>query len=148
MIKEFVFAWKENMDKLEKYFKETKQIEYSEYRKIVKKIFEIVINPYLEDNAEYPLEKGFDLENIVVIDNGDYQGTQIFILPLNVYQPSEDEYVVTNTYYGSCSGCDTLLRIQGYDTDELPDKKQIKEYMLLSLHILQKCKMLYKEENK
>lgn len=148
MIKEFVSAWEKNMNKLEEYFEKTKQKEYGEYGEIVKKLFEIVINPYLEDNAEYPLEKGFNLENMVVIDNGDYQGTQIFILPLNVYQPSEDEYVVTNTYYGSCSGCDTLMAIQDYDNDKLPSKEQIKEYMLLSLHILQKCKMLYKEENK
>lgn len=146
MIKEFVYAWKENMNKLEEYYKNTKQNEYDSYEEIVKKLFEIVINPYLENNAGYPLEKGFDLENMLVIDDGDYQGTQIFILPLDVYQPNEKEYVVTNTYYGSCSGCDTLMAIQEYDSDKLPDKEQIKAYMVLSLHILQKCKMLYEEE--
>ena len=146
MIKEVVNAWKENMNKLQEYYKNTKQVEYGSYEEIVKNIFEIVINPYLENNSKYPLEKGFNTEEMTVIDDGDYQGTQLFILPLNVYQPNAEEYVVTNIYYGSCSGCDTLLAIQDYDTDKLPNEEQVKDYMQLSLHIIQKCKMLYEED--
>lgn len=148
MKKEFVNAWRENMNKLQEYFKTTKQEEYDSYEKIVTNIFQIVINPYLENNSEYPLKEGFNTKEMTVIDNGDYQGTQLFILPLNVYQPSIEDYVVTNTYYGSCSGCDTLLSISSYDTSELPNEEQVKGYMTLSLHIIQKCKMLYEEENK
>ena len=49
------------------------------------------------------------------------------------------DYVYTNTYYGSCSGCDTLQAISGYD-DGLPNEEQVKDYMQLALNLLQKCK--------
>ena len=80
-----------------------------------------------------------------MIDDGDYQGTQIFVIHLDKYQPDESDYVVTNTYYGSCSGCDTLQAISEYDYDEKPDENQIKDYMELALHLLQKCKWLGEE---
>lgn len=83
---------------------------------------------------------GFDLNSMTVIDDGDYQGTQIFIMPLDTYQPSVEKYVYTNTYYGSCSGCDTLQAIQSWDESEKPNEEQIKDYMELALHLLQKCK--------
>jgi hypothetical protein len=86
---------------------------------------------------------GFDVKNMTVIDDGDYQGTQIFIIPLNTYQPSVEEYVYTNTYYGSCSGCDTLLSICSYN--EKPSENQIQDYMTLALHLLQRCKWLGRE---
>lgn len=59
MIKIFGKAWVENKDKLEEYFRNTKQEEYDSYEKIVKKLFEFIINPYLKSdmNCEiyYPL---------------------------------------------------------------------------------------------
>lgn len=59
MIKIFGKAWVENKDKLEGYFRNTKQEEYDSYEKIVKKLFEVVINPYLINNMNdeiyYPL---------------------------------------------------------------------------------------------
>lgn len=84
---------------------------------------------------------GFNIERLTVIDDGDYQGTQIFIMPLDTYQPSVENYVYTNNYYGSCSGCDTLMAIQSWDTEKLPSKEQVKDYITLALHLLQKCKM-------
>lgn len=59
MIKEFVEAWNKNKNKLEKYFKNTKQVEYDRYEKIVKQLFKIVINPYLTktESVEYPLSE-------------------------------------------------------------------------------------------
>ena len=145
MIKEFIEAWEKNKNKLEDYFRNTKQEEYDEYLKIVTKLFEIVINPYLIKTTDYKLNDGFDIKNITLIDNGDYQGTQIFIIPLDTYQPKVEEYVYTHTYYGSCSGCDTLLSISDYD-EEKPNEEQIKDYMTLALHLLQKCKFLESEE--
>lgn len=86
---------------------------------------------------------------MTVIDNGDYQGTQIFLIPLKTYQPSVEDYVYTNTYYGSCSGCDTLEAINEYD-DDLPREDQVSDYMILALHLLQRCNYLEDliEENK
>ena len=54
--------------------------------------------------------------------------TQIFLLHIATYQPSVSDYVYTNTYYGSCSGCDTLLAISHYN-DGYPNDKQVEDYM-------------------
>lgn len=134
MIAELVKQWEENKHKLEEYFKTTKQDEYDSYETIVKKIFELCL-------PEADNYSGWNLDRITVIDDGHYQGTQIFIIPKNVYQPSIEDYVITDTYYGSCSGCDTLQSINGYGYD-LPDDNQVKEYMTLSLHLVQKLKRL------
>lgn len=45
MIKEFCLAWEKNKDKLEEYFKNTRQDKYDEYRSLVGLLFDIVINP-------------------------------------------------------------------------------------------------------
>ena len=101
-------------------------------------LFDIVINPSIECD-----HYRFDTENILVID--DYQGTQVFILHREQYQPSVEDYVYTNTYYGSCSGCDTLLSINEYE-DGLPSESQINDYMDLCLHLLQRCHYMIDEE--
>lgn len=49
-----------------------------------------------------------DLDKIEVIDNGDYQGCMLFIIPFDTYQPDESEHIMTYIGYGSCSGCDAL----------------------------------------
>lgn len=133
MIKEFVKAWEKNKGKLEEYFRTNEQEKYSNYKDLVKLLFDIIINP---EKTKYG--EDFDTKNIVVIDHGDYQGTEIFILHRDTYQPGAEDYVFTHTYYGSCSGCDTLLSISGYG-DELPDEDQVKDYMQLCLHLLQHC---------
>ena len=134
MITELVKQWGENKHKLEEYFKTTKQDEYGSYETIVKKVFEICLPKANDYN-------GWDLDKMTVIDDGDYQGTQIFIIPTDTYQPSVEDYVMTDTYYGSCSGCDTLKAISSYDYD-LPTDEQVKEYMTLALHLVQKLKRL------
>lgn len=135
MIKEFVKKWDKYKKDLEDYFRNTKQKEYDTYKIIVELLFEKIINRDI-DYAEY------DTENILVIDDGNYQGTQIFILHKNTYNPDVEDYVYTNTYYGSCSGCDTLQRIQSFNYDELPDEEQVKDYMTLALHLLQNCRYM------
>ena len=134
MITELVKQWEENKHKLEEYFKTTKQDEYDSYETIVKKVFEICL-------PKATAYSGWDLDKMTVIDDGDYQGTQIFIIPTDTYQPSIEDYVMTDTYYGSCSGCDTLKAISSYDYD-LPTDEQVKEYMTLALHLVQKLKRL------
>lgn len=78
---------------------------------------------------------------MTVIDNGTYQGAQIFIIPEDVYSPTVGHYVMTNAYYGSCSICDTLLKISCYE-DGLPTEEQVNGYMTLALHLVQKLKWL------
>lgn len=137
MIKKFIDKWNKNKDKLEEYFRTHKQEDYDEYEKIVKLVFQYVIN---DEENKYNL---FDIDKIRVIDDGCYQGTQLFIIPRNVYQPDVTDYVYTHNYYGSCSGCDTLLSISGY-SDDIPNENQVKDYMLLSLHLIEN--MRYMEE--
>lgn len=139
MVKNFANSWYKNKDKLEKYFKTHKQSKYMSYRDLVKLIFDIIINPEL--NCEE-----YDTDNIMVLDDGDYQGTQIFILHRKTYQPSIEDYVYTNVSYGSCSYCDTLLSISEYDYG-LPNKNQVKDYMTLCLHLLQRCVFMKDEED-
>jgi len=57
MVKEFVEAWDANKNKLEDYFRNTKQIHYSTYQDMVTVLFEIVINPYLQTLKSYPINK-------------------------------------------------------------------------------------------
>jgi len=129
MRKEIIEQWDKNKSKLEEYFEATKQEEYCEsYLSILKKVFELVLT-----------DEEWQLDKITVVDDGYYQGTQLFIIPKQTYQPSEDEYLFTAVSYGSCSGCDTLQAISQYGYD-LPTKSQVAEYMTLSLHLIQKMK--------
>jgi len=129
MIPEIIKQWEENKHKLEEYFRTTKQEEYSNYKDIVKALFYCCIGE-------------FNVDKMTVIDDGDYQGTQIFIIPKGCYQPSVDDYIVTDTYYGSCSGCDTLQAICSYEYEELPSESQVKDYMTLALHLVQRLHRL------
>jgi len=134
MNQQIIKQWEERKHLLEGYFSTTVQSEYDSYRLIVKKILELVITKADSDCS-------WDFSKMTVIDDGDYQGTEIFIIPSTTYQPSVEDYLMTDTYYGSCSGCDTLLGICDYD-DELPSESQVKEYMTLALHLVQKMKRL------
>lgn len=137
MIKKFVNAWDKNKGSLEEYIRTTNQCEYSSYDKLVRILFDKVINPYIKEQSEGYTDT-FDIDRIHVIDDGDYQGTQLFIIPLDTYQPCSYDYVWTCHDYGSCSGCDLLMSISGYD-DGIPSDKQVDDYMKLLLNLLQSC---------
>ena len=137
MIKEFVQAWdKNNKDLLELFQKENP----SSYQDIVEKLVKIVINPYLKEakNIDYPMNQGVDIDSMTVIDDGEYQGTTIYIIPYDTYQPDLSDYVMTDNYYGSCSGCDTFQSIElwGENTPE-EIAEAGKEFYTLALHLLQ-----------
>lgn len=86
----------------------------------------------IEDGKEYGLP---DPSKIHTIDDGDYQGTYLFIIPEKGYQPSK--YWATTVYYGSCSGCDTLQATMDLRRD---NEKCAGELWTLTLHMLQKMK--------
>lgn len=133
MIEQFGRFWEKNKGNLEKYFRTHTQDNYNSYQELVKLLFDIIINSEIHYSTKY------DTDKILVIDDGDYQGTQIFILHKDTYQPDVEDYIYTNTYYGSCGGCDTLMSIYERNYYELPDDKQVKDYMTLCLHLLQRC---------
>lgn len=119
--------WENRKHKLKEWFEKNETP--SSYKEIFEKIIELIIT---EDERNK-----FNLEKIRVIDDGDYQGTQIFIAFLDTYQPSVEEYIMTSVYYGSCSGCDTLQSIR-YASDE----DRVNDLMTLSLHMIQKMKWM------
>lgn len=63
-----------------------------------------------------------DADRIHQIDDGDYQGTLVYVIGATGYQPTAYWYVKVG--YGSCSGCDTLEAIRNYQ-DEKPSDDQI-----------------------
>lgn len=145
MIKEIIEKWEKYKGNLENYFRTTEQREYDSYELIVKKLVELIINGDEDDDNILDCDM-YDSKDIHVIDDGDYQGTQIFLVHKKTYQPSIEDYIYTHTYYGSCSGCDTLQAIHYY-SENLPDEEQVKSYMMLSLHLIQKFRKMYGEEN-
>ena len=87
----------------------------------------------------YDEHGGIDPERIHKIDDGDYQGTLLFVIGAKGDQPSDYWYVKVG--YGSCSGCDTLESIREY-SNEKPTPEQIAQYMTLALHIVQGLKKM------
>lgn len=108
------------------------------YDQIVKDVIEIV-----HDEEDYG---GPDPERIHVIDDGDYQGTRLFVIAAEGYQPST--YWSVFVSYGSCSGCDTYESLSsdwGYEDEEDPtDRRQeaAKGFVLLALHIVQSFSLI------
>lgn len=130
MIDKFIELFDKNRENLEKVFSEKHPEEYTD---IVREVVKILKN----SDYNYP-----DPERIHRIDDGDYQGTLVFIIGEEGYQPSNYWYV--KVYYGSCSGCDTLQSITDYSSDA-PTESQVKEYMTLALHIVQGLKAMQEE---
>lgn len=125
--------WEKGKHNLRKWFETTPQCKYDNYSSIVSALIKYCLN---FDNNEVEISEKFE-----VSDHGEYQGTQIFLLHDDVYQPSVSNYYVFDNYYGSCSGSDTLLGISEYDSG-LPTKEQVDKYMTLCLHMVQRMKCL------
>lgn len=138
MLKNFVNAWDKNKGELENYFRTHPLSDYYfNYTNLVKLLFDMVINPEME--YEFDRYRTGD-DEIHVIDDGDYQGTYIFLLHKDTYQPGVSDYIYTSVWYGSCSGCDTLQSICSYaDDTDFATEEQIEGYMELCLHLLQNC---------
>lgn len=90
-------------------------ITYDEY---VKLVFDKIYNSDIPEDDEF---ERLDLDSITSIDNGGYQGTILYLIPFNIYQPAEWEYLMTYVGYGSCAVCDTLQGIQSCDGQEKLD---------------------------
>lgn len=135
MEKEIIRRWEANKEHLREYLQTNPQSEYNEYEKLVGILVRECLNYELKE-GDWKLAADFN-----VIDHGEYQGTQIFLLHKDTYQPSENQYYVFDNYYGSCSGCDTLQGISQYDS-KVPSDGQLDAYMSLLLHMIQRMKCL------
>ena len=126
MIEKFVKRWEARKHLLREQFAETAPTTYEE---VVKGVISI-----LHDPDEYASP---DPNRIIEIDHGEYQGTLLYVIGADDYQPHIYWYVMIN--YGSCSGCDTLTSISDLDTwgQERPTDEQVRQYMVLAMHIVQ-----------
>lgn len=139
MIKFAVDQWDKNKKRLENNILNNLEA-YNEfsYSELVGKVVDFIFN---DEDSKYSDDE-YDSKNITEIDNGDYQGTLLYLIPLKTYQPSEDGYLMTYVGYGSCSGCDTLQSIQmwSFDDEDISDdkkKKFVKDIMGLCLDLVQ-----------
>ena len=105
-----------------------------DYIDIVKIVIEAITSDDYND---------IDPNRIHIIDDGDYQGTLLYIIGAKGYQPSDYWYVMVD--YGSCSACDTLQSIHNY-SDYAPSRDDVKQYMTLALHIVQRLKKIDDKE--
>ena len=104
MIKIMKDRWDTNKDRLQTILTENvEELKHCGYEYLVKTTFGAILCDLISTNA------------ITMIDDGDYQGTLLFLIPFNTYQPSAYEYLMTHVYYGSCSGCDALQSAQMHD---------------------------------
>lgn len=101
----------------------------SDYEDLGKTVVSVITNE--EDNL--------DSGRIHKIDDGDYQGTLVFIIGAKGYQPNDYWYV--QVFYGSCSGCDTLQSIRDWE-DISPTDTQVMDYMSLALNIVQEIRKM------
>jgi hypothetical protein len=96
-------------------------------------VLEETLKVMFGDDGEYGTP---DYNHVHEIDDGDYQGTLVFIVPEKGYQPHR--YFLTKVFYGSCSGCDTIQGIYADgDYGEIPSESQAKDYAMLALHMIQ-----------
>lgn len=103
--------WDARKDKLYEALKKVnvREIEYIN-------LVAIVITNILHGPDKLDIE--FDIRHITEIDDGEYQGTLLYLIPIDTYQPDEGEYIMTYVNYGSCSGCDILHGIKCDDDQE------------------------------
>lgn len=131
MIEAFTKAWFANLHTMREKF-EAKHPE--NYLEVVKAVVQMLHDANARVNDILP-----DPNAIHEIDDGDYQGTLVYVIAADGYQPSEYFYV--RVAYGSCSGCDTLQAINCY-SDNPPDADQVRDYMTLALHVVQKLRLM------
>ncbi len=128
MILNYVKQWEERKHLLEQWLNEN---EPNSYESIYEMLFNlVVIKPNDDEYSEW------DWGRFVKIDDGTFQGNEIYILCSNEYQPSLTDYIFTSVAYGSCTVCDTFQSIE-----MLEDKaERVKQYMTLALHMVQETK--------
>ena len=139
MNKDIVSAWDKKQKDVREWIATIKNDEFS-YKSLLENTVKILFGEN-DDCSGMP-----DFERITKIDNGDYQGTLVFVIGGKGYQPGVEDHWYTSVYYGSCSGCDTLQSISEYSND-LPNDDQIQQYWTLCLHMIQKMKRMTDEES-
>ena len=84
MIQEYIDAWNERKDIFEHWLRHCVNANRMSYEDIVRGIVTEVINPTVEDTYSNVL----DIGKMRVIDDGDWQGTTIYIIPKTHTNPT------------------------------------------------------------
>lgn len=135
MIKEFVKRFDEKRGEIRSTLGSLlKEKDYIEYEDIVRVVVEAVKGDHIY--------KGPDPDKITRIDGEDYQGTAVFVIGPSEYDGDDHWYVRIS--YGSCSVCDTLMRIvYDYKYGDKEDKEEaVNDLFTLALHIVQQLKKM------
>lgn len=131
MIIEFIERFQEiKLALLEQFSKEEPESYEDIFKQTIKMMFENSEDSYT-CNSETP-----DYERITVIDNGDYQGTLVFVVASKSYQPSD--YWVSTVDYGSCSSCDTFQQYSDCDNPE----ESAPHMLTMALHMIEAMKKI------
>lgn len=129
MLKILYEKWEKNRDTLKAAISRIGDISRLEYEDLVKLTFSAIYNDGNDEDIPYDYKR-LDLDHITRIDNGDYRGTLLFVIPFDTYQPGEYQYLMTYVGYGSCSGCDTLLSIVDW-CNKKPNERQVSDLLAL-----------------
>lgn len=135
MIKFAVRKWEENREKLAEELWRDRKDGYT-YKELAQKVVSVILNEGEEDK--------FAADRITQINNGDYQGTLLFLIPEDRYEPEEYEYLMTYVNYGSCGLCDVLEHYNEMEYEEGEGKSRpedrIKGYLSICRALL--CNMI------
>lgn len=101
-----------------------------EYKDLLVIALETIYNNY--DCIDHYVET-IDLNSITEIDDGDYQGTLVYLIPFDRYQPNAEDYLMTYVEYGSCSYCDTLQNIKYDSSTQVDDLMTLCRDMIVRL---------------
>jgi hypothetical protein len=136
MIKEIVAIWENKKGLIEKTYRDLlyKKDWYPDYFDLI-----LIVLTELKDEKYF----NSNLEKIHLINDGTHEGNLVFIISEDTYTPYNYWYVLVD--YGSCSGCDTLASIM-VSTNDIDNK--VKGLMSLSLHIIQRLKIMSGEPEK
>ena len=133
MIKIMKDCWNENEYELREALKEHTGLNDCSYKDLVKIAFKYIYNTCAKSRFGVP---ELNLDRITEINDGSYQGTLVYMIPFDTYQPDEGEYLTTYVGYGSCSHCDTLQSIQYYVENVKPTDEQLAGFMILCKDII------------
>lgn len=118
MLKIMKDRWNENSEKLRAALAERTDLNSCNYEDLVKITFETIFNSSAEGYGN-----NLNLDKIHTIDDGDYQGTILFVIPFDTYLPGSNEYIMTYIGYGTCSYCDALQSVQEWNDGKISEKQ-------------------------
>ena len=133
MIRYCLKKWDKNRKRLEEAIRKDETINECDYDYLMKLVVDYILN----DEETEVGDSRWDSSKITCINDGEWQGTLLFLIPALSYQPAEYEYLMTYADYGSCELCDTLkgIRLEMLEKNEWisgpPTEQQVRDYMTL-----------------